>query len=204
MANLVFKASQRIKFEEFIKYYNDYGEVDENFITPNGYPLGKNLRNIRSGYVLSPEEKKQLHALGFRLVNNQFNFENFYKNYQQYGETGFSFVTPQGYPLGFQTYKIRKGIIILTAKQKKMLTDIGFNWKSRVRFDFDVFLSYFVEYGNVKSLFIADDGYPLGRLQLRIRAGTIKLNDEQIKLLTEKGFMWKFSELKEAENDSEF
>lgn len=37
MENLVFKASQRIKFEEFIQYYNDYGDVDENFITPNGF-----------------------------------------------------------------------------------------------------------------------------------------------------------------------
>ena len=190
MSNLIYKASQKIKFNEFFIHYNKYGEVPPDFVTPDGYPLGKNIINLRIGYILSEEEKKYLRENGFRLSIPAFDFDLFLKYYKIYGDKKITFSTLDGYPLGRVIYKIRHNKIVLLSSQKQILKDNDFVW-GKEKFNFEKFYNYFLEYGNVKSGFVIEDGYKLGNYQFKIRTSSIKLTKEQYNLLNDNGFIWK-------------
>ena len=124
-------------------------------------------------------------------------FEEWLADFVRYNENGNvkqTYVTPEGYRLGNWVRGIRQSRYRLTEEQRNRLTESGFVWKVKVNRTFDEWLTDFVRYnknGNVKITYVTPEGYALGRWVIRIRAGLLKITEEQKKRLNEVGFNWK-------------
>ena len=75
-----------------------------------------------------------------------------------------------------------------------MLVDLGFIWNVndyKFKLFYNYLKGYYEEFGNldIKISYVIN-GYPLGKRLNSIRNGKIKLNDEQIKMLNDLGFIW--------------
>ena len=206
MDNLVVKAQKRRfdfkKFFDHLKgFYKKFGHlnVKQDYVI-NGYPLGLKISLVRRGKVkLNDEQIKMLNDLGFIWDAKTFDFEKFYENlklfYKTYGHLNVNqSYTINGYPLGRKIHSLRSGSIKLNSEQIKMLVGLGFIWNVndyKFKLFYNYLKGYYEEFGNldIKISFVIN-GYPLGMRLNSIRNGNIKLNDEQIKMLNDLGFIW--------------
>ena len=206
MENLIVKASKRkFDFNTFYKYLVEYKEEHGNLLVPfkyeiDGYKLGIKINNIRSANIhLNDEQIKMLDDLGFVWDAKSFDFDKFYRHLVEYKKKYGNLLIPakyeiDGYRIGPKINQIRSSNIKLDDKQIKMLNDLGFVWDAK-SFDFDTFYNYLVEYkekyGDLLIPFQYEiNGYKLGNRINSIRTGHIKLDDKQIKMLNDLGFVW--------------
>ena len=206
MENLIVKASKRrFDFNTFYKYLAEYKEKYGNLLIPakyeiDGYKLGTKVSSIRSANIhLNDDQIKMLDDLGFVWDAKSFDFDKFYRHLVEYKKKYGNLLIPakyeiDGYKLGKRINNIRSGKMKLDDKQIKMLNDLGFVWDAK-SFDFNTFCQYLVEYkekyGNLLIPFKYEiDGYKLGKRINNIRSSNIKLDDKQIKMLNDLGFVW--------------
>ena len=200
-------ATIRFNFDKFynylVEYKNKFGNclVPQNYVI-NGYKLRQKISNVRNGNIkLSESQKLKLNEIGF-VWNNRyyFNFDEFYKYLLEYKTKFGDCLVPanyiiNGYKLGQRISNIRRGTIKLSETQRLKLNEIGFAWNATIRFNFDKFYNYLVEYKNkfgnclVPQNYVIN-GYKLGLKVVSIRTGNIRTNEEQRTKLDQIGFIW--------------
>ena len=123
-------------------------------------------------------------------------FDEWFADFVRYNENGNvkdTYVTPEGNRLGLWARGIRQGKYRVTEEQRKRLIEAGFVWEVKSRRTFDEWFADFVRYnenGNVKTTYVTPEGNRLGSWVNNVRAGTIKLTDEQRKRMNDVGFVW--------------
>ena len=186
-------------YDDFLKY-NQNGSVPYNFVTPEGKKLGCWVHNVRGGDIrLTLEQKQLLEDANFiwALKKEKRKFEKWYMDFFKYSKDGSlpaKFITPEGYKLGRWIRNVRSGSIKLTVAQKQMLNNTNFVWSMQREFrKFEEWYKDFLKYnqnGSVPVKFITPEGNKLGNWVNNIRAGRIKLVDEQRQLLNDANFIW--------------
>ncbi|MBP3284218.1 MAG: helicase associated domain-containing protein [Clostridia bacterium] len=117
-------------YEDFVKY-TQYGNVAQNYITPEGYKLGHWVSRIRNRKSkLTQEQKKRLDEAGFVWkIWKRRTFDEWFADFVKYKEGGNidrDYVTPDGYKLGVWVNNVRSGMYKLTAEQQERLKAFGF------------------------------------------------------------------------------
>lgn len=185
---------------EFIKY-NKNGMVDINFVTPEGYHLGRWYQYINNRKnLLSVQQIRLLNKYGFAWyeVKRYRSMDEWIADFVKYNKDGYissGFVTPEGYSLGSKMSYIRSHLEILTKEQVDLLNTNNFNWnKSNTTRSFAEWFRDFVTYqedGTVPYYFVTPEGNALGLWAARVREGTYKITDEQRECLNQYNFVWK-------------
>ena len=184
-------------FADFVRY-NENGNVKQRYVTPEGNRLGHWVDVVRRGRCkLTKEQKEILVNAGFKWkVKSGRTFDEWFADFVSYNKNGDvqqTYVTPEGNRLGNWVKKIRKGEYEVTEEQRKRLIEAGFVWEVKSRRTFDEWFADFVRYnenGNVKTTYVTPEGNRLGSWVNNVRAGTIKLTDEQRKRMNDVGFVW--------------
>jgi len=123
-------------FKDFVDHKQD-GSVSFNFVTPEGYRLGRWVDNIRGGRIkLTEEQRRRLDEVGFRwtLKNSSRTFDEWFKDfvdYEQNGSVPQNCVTQEGYRLGEWVHSVRRGRCKVTEEQRRRLDEVGFKWRVR-------------------------------------------------------------------------
>ncbi len=220
--------AKKFDFEKFynylVEYKSEFGDVivPKNYTTSDGYKLGSQVHTVRQiekgtsrGTRLTLVQKARLDEIGFKWdATIRIDFEKFYNHLVEYkAEFGnllvpTEYITDDGYKLGYRVQIVRyteKGLgesAPLTQEQRDVLNNLGFVWDATVRFDFERFYNYLVEYkaefGDVRVpvKYITPDGYTLGSKVGRVRltergiTGGVPLTLEQKDKLNEIGFVW--------------
>ena len=130
-------------------------------------------------------------------------FARLYRYYEQNGtmQISYNYVEPDGYELGGKVYQIRKNIrtgqdgIKLNDFQKMVLQRVGFafdNREGKVEEIYSRTLKYKEKYRDVriKSTYVDEDGYLLGKKLMQMRNGIFEITDEQKERFTALGFDW--------------
>ena len=212
-------------YNALCKYKYDNGNIDikANYVTEDGIELGawiSNLRtaknNRRRGYYLTDERITMLNKLGMIWDKIDFQWE---KNYQACVEyyakhrnldVPASYTTAGGLRVGAWIRRIRKardgrlkGGAMLTNEQIARLDAIGMNWQDaytqRWEYGYSKAKEYYVQHKNldVPTMYVTDDGFPLGKwlkghIQATDKTGrpSIKLTPERKAKLDALGFKW--------------
>lgn len=191
-------------YVNLIEYKKKYGNVDVPmaYITTDNIRLGAYLNNIRTGArKTTAEEKERLEAIGFKWrIDSNFSFDNLYQRLVMYKRKYGNLAIPIRYKdsdnvgIGILVSKIRTGERPITANQRQMLDEIGFEWsrKSYKRsFEewYELLLKYKNEKGNCKVSYgyTTEDGARLGNWLYRVRHEHIKVTNEQKNLLRSLG-----------------
>ena len=196
--------------EKLQEYQEEHGHCDimVTYVTKQGVHLGRILDNIEKGYrQISEEEKAKLDAFHYRIVKakkyTKVHFEEFYRQMLVF-EKKFhhcnvkqQYVTEDGFNLGYAVWSYKYGHKKITAEQRKMLEDIGFEFGTKIKrytFEevFDLILKYREEHGHcsISSAYRTKDGISLGQLAYHMKTGRKKLTDEQRERLNSIGFDW--------------
>jgi len=198
-------------FAEARKYFEAHGNLDipAAYVTENGTKLGswyRSVRNAKRNGTLSAEREKRLEEIGIQWLSVKTrNWMQYYalarQFYEEHGNLVISadYQTPDGANLGVwissQRYAYGKGK--LPQEKIALLDALGMSWqRDDSRFDegFAHAKAYFESYGdlNVKSTFIAADGFRLGTWvhTQRSRYKNGKLSAERIRRLGTIGMEW--------------
>lgn len=195
-------------FTDFV-HYSENGNVQKNYVTPEGNRLGNWVQGIRQGkYRVTEEQRERLTEAGFVWkVQSRRTFDEWFADFVCYNENGNvqqTYVTPEGNRLGLWVSRVRSGCYKLTEAQKKRLTEAGFVWRIKsIHRAFDEWFVDFVRYnenGNVKITYITPEGHRLGEWVHNVRVGTIKLTDEQHKCMNDAGFVWQIKRGRKKES----
>ncbi len=191
-------------FKELIKFKNTHHhlKIHQNYVTGNGYKLGKKVNSIRTCVIkLSKTQKQKLDEIGFIWDVREYNFNLFYNELIKFKDRFHhlkvpkDYVSDEGYKLGIKVNCIRLGLIKVTEIQKESLNDIGFVWairrKSKLRkMDFSKFYAQLVNYKmQFHNLYVPYD-YIVDNLELgfyvrNIRNHCIELSeDERLSLIS--------------------
>ena len=186
-------------YEDFLKYSQN-GSVPVEFVTPEGNGLGAWVQRVRSGEAkLTSKQEQMLKNANFvwTVKGKYRKFEEWFWDFLKYNQNGyvpFDFITPEGNKLGQWVQNIRSGGIKLTCAQEQMLNDVNFIWTMHRKYrKFEEWFWDFLKYnqdGYVPCDFITPEGNKLGNWVNNIRAGRIKLVDEQRQLLNDANFIW--------------
>jgi len=194
------------------KYKEEHGDclVPQKYITEDGIKLGQIVNGIRSGNrVTSTEEKEALDSLGFvwKTRASTIPFEEIIRHLQKYKEengdclVSARYITEDGIGLGQIVHTIRTGIRKTSAKEKAMLDNLGFVWRTnRRRFSFEEVIGFLQRYKEehgdflVPDMYVTEDGIRLGRMVRAIRAGKRKISEDEKAILDSLGFVWKINE----------
>ena len=185
----------------FKKYKEEFGKtsVPATYTTKDGLKLGTWVRNqMKKNPPL--DRKKELDDLGFVWEKTTKSWDFWYKSLldyiEEFGDCKVmpNYKTKDGLNLGNWVSTQRKGKYI-TAKQKKILDEIGFVWKPQEE-RWETFYSALVEYqkkfGNcsIPRKFITKDGLALGAWVGYQRNRRETLSPERKKQLDDLGFIW--------------
>lgn len=188
------------KWFQLFLLYNDNGNVEQRFVTPDGHRLGYWVNSVRSGkYRLSEEQRARLDEAGFKWRGKPYHRREFnewlqdFIKYNQDGDVSQKFVTPEGHHLGNWVNNMRINRYRMPWEEKRLLDEAGFKWKTeRVR-TFKEWYWDFVKYnqdGYVPQKFVTPEGYKLGAWVSGVRRSLRKISNEERMLLTEAGFDW--------------
>lgn len=186
-------------FQLFLRY-NDNGNVEQRFVTPDGHRLGYWVNSVRSGkYRLSEEQRERLDEAGFKWRSKSYHkreFSEWLEDFIKYNQDGYvsqKFVTPEGHYLGKWVSNMRANKYRMPWREKQLLNEAGFKWYGeRVR-TFEEWYWDFVKYsqaGYVPSNFVTPEGYRLGVWVSGVKRSLRKISNEERMLLTEAGFDW--------------
>lgn len=213
-------------YQELLNYQQEYGNlsIPEDYITPEGYRLGKQAAHRRNGEIkLTEEQVCKLNKLGFiwNASKVSYSFPRFYEELEKYKQKFGDLLVPQNYVVTSDEYKLgnqvsyaRIGGIVLSTEERAKLDKLGFIWKTRYSqklrsFDFNIFIEKFLIYKNISDNLILPynikiENYELGFYARNIRTGHIKLTEKQKVELEKNGFIFDtspyFSE--ESNNDN--
>ena len=207
-------------FDEWYKIANKYKEqygnllVPSKYITPTGENLGRWIVNCRAAFKkgkLSLEQREALDKIGmtWQMVErndwkDMFALASLYK--EEHGNliVPFSYITPNGKPLGRwirqqrTNYQQKK----LSEKQIEKLESIGMLWHAR-KDDWEEMYSlatdYYKEHGNlnVPKDYVTPEGEPLGhwiKNQRLYYCYKRTITEEQIEKLNSIGMLWKVNQ----------
>ena len=212
-------------YSALCKYKYDNGNIDikANYVTEDGIALGawiSNLRtaknNRRRGYYLTDERITMLNKLGMIWDKIDFQWERNYQACVEYYEKHrnldipANYTTADGLRVGAWIRRIRKardgrlkGAVTLTREQIARLDAIGMNWQDaytkRWEYGYGKAKEYYTRHGNldVPTMYITEDGFPLGKwlkghIQATDKTGrpSIKLTPERKVKLDTLGFKW--------------
>lgn len=171
-----------------------------------GYRLGSMTSRIRSGVrKLTNEQRAKLDALGFIWSASLYGlwWREFIPHLRAFVEAHGHCEVPSahecqgGYALGAVVIRVRVGNFKLSSKQRAELDALGFVWDARNTGKWwDGFITHlraFVEKQGsceVPLRWECSDGYKLGMRVGKIRAGSLKITDEQRAELAALGFVW--------------
>ncbi len=205
----VWNAKRVFDFEKFynrlLNYKLRHGDLNikRSYRCSDGYRLGDTICNVRAGNLkLSSQQRARLDEISFVWRVLPFDFDKFYqyllKYQQKCGDVNVKqlYICDDGYKLGQKVCRIRSGGIKLTEQQKAKLNELNFVWNAKRVFDFDTFYQHLVKYKethndvNVGQSYVCKDNYKLGQKITNIRAGVIRLTDQQKAKLGEMGFIW--------------
>ena len=214
------KSKKIMTFDEWLelvrKYKEQYGNllVPSKYITPTGENLGKWIVNCRAAFKrgkLSLEQREALDKIGmtWQMVErndwkDMFALASLYK--EEHGNliVPFSYITPNGKPLGRwirqqrTNYQQKK----LSEKQIEKLESIGMLWHAR-KDDWEEMYSlatdYYKEHGNlnVPKDYVTPEGEPLGhwiKNQRLYYCYKRTITEEQIEKLNSIGMLWKVNQ----------
>ena len=199
---------------EAVRYAEENGDlnVPNNYITKNGFALGKWIRRQRQRYFhfknfspLEENEKKSLEAIGIVWADRyEQQWEKSFGLAREYSKQNGSLKCPadcivNGVNIGRwivrqqNAYKSGK----LSPEKIQLLESIGLTWPSRNKTweeNFALAKEYFLAHGNLEipPSYIASNGVWLGRWISRQRkdASENRLSAEQIDLLDTIGMRW--------------
>lgn len=214
------KSKKIMTFDEWLelvrKYKEQYGNllVPSKYITPTGENLGRWIVNCRAAFKkgkLSLEQREALDKIGmtWQMVErndwkDMFALASLYK--EEHGNliVPFSYITPNGKPLGRwirqqrTNYQQKK----LSEKQIEKLESIGMLWHAR-KDDWEEMYSlatdYYKEHGNlnVPKDYVTPEGEPLGhwiKNQRLYYCYKRTITEEQIEKLNSIGMLWKVNQ----------
>lgn len=214
------KSKKIMTFDEWLelvrKYKEQYGNllVPSKYITPTGENLGRWIVNCRAAFKkgkLSLEQREALDKIGmtWQMVErndwkDMFALASLYK--EEHGNliVPFSYITPNGKPLGRwirqqrTNYQQKK----LSEKQIEKLESIGMLWHAR-KDDWEEMYSlatdYYKEHGNlnVPKDYVTPEGEPLGhwiKNQRLYYCYKKTITEEQIEKLNSIGMLWKVNQ----------
>lgn len=212
-------------YNALCKYKYDNGNIDikANYVTKDGIELGawiSNLRtaknNRRRGYYLTDERISMLNKLGMIWDKIDFQWEKNYQACVEYYEKHSnldipaSYTTAEGLRVGAWIRRIRKardgrlkGGAPLTKEQITRLDAIGMNWQDaytqRWEYGYGKAKEYYAQHRNldVPTMYVTEDGFPLGKwlkghIQATDKTGrpSIKLTPERKAKLDALSFKW--------------
>lgn len=212
-------------YSALCKYKYDNGNIDikANYITEDGIELGAWISNLRTaknsrrrGYYLTDERIAILNKLGMIWDKIDFQWEKNYQACVEYYEKHrnldipANYITAEGLRVGAWIRRIRKardgrlkGGARLTKEQIARLDAIGMNWQDtytqRWEYGYNKAKEYYAQHQNleVPTMFITEDGFPLGKwlkghIQATDKTGrpSIKLTPERKAKLDALGFKW--------------
>lgn len=214
------KSKKIMTFDEWLelvrKYKEQYGNllVPSKYITPTGENLGRWIVNCRAAFKkgkLSLEQREALDKIGmtWQMVErndwkDMFALASLYK--EEHGNliVPFSYITPNGKPLGRwirqqrTNYQQKK----LSEKQIEKLESIGMLWHAR-KDDWEEMYSlatdYYKEHGNlnVPKDYVTPEGEQLGhwiKNQRLYYCYKRTITEEQIEKLNSIGMLWKVNQ----------
>lgn len=214
------KSKKIMTFDEWLelvrKYKEQYGNllVPSKYITPTGENLGRWIVNCRAAFKkgkLSLEQREALDKIGmtWQMVErndwkDMFALASLYKKEHGNLIVPFSYITPNGKPLGRwirqqrTNYQQKK----LSEKQIEKLESIGMLWHAR-KDDWEEMYSlatdYYKEHGNlnVPKDYVTPEGEPLGhwiKNQRLYYCYKRTITEEQIEKLNSIGMLWKVNQ----------
>jgi superfamily II DNA or RNA helicase len=195
------------------KYRNTYGDllVPIYYVTEDGLQLGRWISSVRHqrtvmyrGSGLTDERIAQLNELGMVWSKFGYQWEKNYcacaEYYQTYGHLNIplNYVSPQGLRMGTWLRRVRRirkdgG---LSAEQIQQLDEIGMVWLDAFEQGWEAGYQHAVqhqkEHGtlNLRTTYVCEDGFPLGRWLSKNRRGDIKLTPERRQRLESLGMRW--------------
>ena len=195
-------------YDALVEYLEQYGnlKVPQKYETTSGYGLGRAVDAVRTGhYKVTEEQRKQLDEIGFvwQACNKNLNFNDLYQllvNYvQQYGncDVPSKYVTDNNIRLGTIVQNMRNRGRNLSEQELNMLSEIGFQWKVKKHYSFDLIYSLMLDYKkqhgnlNVPVSYMTDTQVRLGKIMHNIKYGNRKVSEEEKKKLDDIGFKWR-------------
>lgn len=212
-------------YSALCKYKYDNGNIDikANYITEDGIELGAWISNLRTaknsrrrGYYLTDERIAILNKLGMIWDKIDFQWEKNYQACVEYYERHrnldipANYITAEGLRVGAWIRRIRKardgrlkGGARLTKEQIARLDAIGMNWQDtytqRWEYGYGKAKEYYAQHKNldVPTMYVTEDGFPLGKwlkghIQATDKTGrpSIKLTPERKAKLDALSFKW--------------
>lgn len=197
-------------------YKEEHGNliVPFSYITPNGKPLGRWIRQQRTNYQqkkLSEKQIEKLESIGMLWHARKDDWEEMYSlatdYYKEHGNLNVpkDYVTPEGEPLGHwiknqRLYYCYKRTI--TEEQIEKLNSIGMLWKVNQDYSwnhmYNLSKKYFEKHGNllITRSYVAENGEHLGKWiatrRCEYMAGT--LSKEKQEKLEDIGMLWKVNQ----------
>ena len=197
-------------------YKEEHGNliVPFSYITPNGKPLGRWIRQQRTNYQqkkLSEKQIEKLESIGMLWHARKDDWEEMYSlatdYYKEHGNLNVpkDYVTPEGEPLGHwiknqRLYYCYKRTI--TEEQIEKLNSIGMLWKVNQDYSwnhmYNLSKKYFEKHGNllITRSYVAENGENLGKWiatrRCEYMAGT--LSKEKQEKLEDIGMLWKVNQ----------
>lgn len=197
-------------------YKEEHGNliVPFSYITPNGKPLGRWIRQQRTNYQQKKLSKKQiekLESIGMLWHARKDDWEEMYSlatdYYKEHGNLNVpkDYVTPEGEPLGHwiknqRLYYCYKKTI--TEEQIEKLNSIGMLWKVNQDYSwnhmYNLSKKYFEKHGNllITRSYVAENGEHLGKWiatrRCEYMAGT--LSKEKQEKLEDIGMVWQVNQ----------
>ena len=197
-------------------YKEEHGNliVPFSYITPNGKPLGRWIRQQRTNYQqkkLSEKQIEKLESIGMLWHARKDDWEEMYSlatdYYKEHGNLNVpkDYVTPEGEPLGHwiknqRLYYCYKRTI--TEEQIEKLNSIGMLWKVNQDYSwnhmYNLSKKYFEKHGNllITRSYVAENGEHLGKWiatrRCEYMAGT--LSKEKQEKLEDIGMVWQVNQ----------
>lgn len=205
-------------YSEAKAYYGKYGDLDTNinYITENGYPLGKRICQMRSYRksniklsLLTSERIALLNEIGMIWSVPDYLWEQNYMAALEYYQEHENLDVPYGYTasngvnLGIWVRNLRRlrqeksPLFNLMQTQINQLDEIGMLWENKYERQWNKGYKeaekYFNKYGDldVPNSYVTADGYKLGAWISNQRENAEKMKPERRQKLDAVGMIWR-------------